>query len=337
MTSPHTIIAFFLLMVNAFSQDLKLERLSFPHTPTDTKHTENIYTEDELIPATEVSSLIEQELWLRSQLERFPTPSSKASPPQQKFGFLCPLTSEDNNQPKEAWIEITLNNSENIELEGLALIPALYHTHSTTSNYGFPKRFKIEGFSLEDPESPITIVDWTTQDFPDPGLSPVIFNAPRLLFNRVKITVTKGHSDGDKSFFALDELLVFRNDINLAPPVVNLLKSSNSYNMAPYWHLEYLVDNLSHIGRSLAGKSPNTPKAINDFIYYPPKQNAPKNKAITLTIDLGEEYSIGRVELYAAQDPLSPTPSISLPHIYQLQLLNTINNYYTHVETMKHH
>ncbi len=324
MTIPFTITAFFLLMVNAFSQNLDLARQSHPLNPSDTNHTESTYTESELIPAKGYNSLIKQEAWLRSQLERFPSSSSKASPPQRKFGILCHLNPEDLDRPKEAWIELTLNQTENLKLEAIALIPALYHNHSTDSNYGFPKRFKIQGFSLEHPESPITLVDWTTQDFPDPGLSPVIFRAPDSPINRIKITVTEGHPDSDKEFFALDELLVFRNGINIAPPVINLLKCSNSYNIAPYWHRKYLVDNHSHIGKSLAGETTDAAKTLNDFIYYPPKKKNPKNKDTTITIDLGKQYSIGRVELHTAQDPHSHTPSIPLPYIYQLQLLTSI-------------
>ncbi|MGJ8657038.1 MAG: sensor histidine kinase [Akkermansiaceae bacterium] len=337
MRIPYTIIAFFLMVATSFSQDLELARESHPHTPDDIQHADNRYTETELTPKNNVDALIIQESWLRSQLERYPTPASKTSPPQKNFGFLCPIptsaSNTDQDNPPEAWVDLTINKNNNIKLDGIALVPALYYKHSTTSNYGFPKRFKIDIFRKEAPQTPITIVDWTTQDFPDPGLSPVIFNTNDIQCDRIRLTVTKGTSDKNMNFFALDELLAFRNDSNIAPPVAKEISYSDSYEVNPYWSIDYLVDNTYHTGKLLGGKPHPTPQKIGDYIHY--FKHLHNNT--TITIDLGKACSLGSVELYAAHDPSSPTPSIPLPQQYQVQILSHLNpNTIIRSETFEH-
>lgn len=327
MRTLHTIITFFLMVVTSFSQDIKLERLSHPHSPTDASNFDSNYTEPLLIPQDGVEQLTKQKNWLSSQLQRFPNPKSKSSTPNQKFGFFCPIPAKTSGHPPEAWIDLTLNQTQNVQFDGIALTPALYYKHSTTTNYGFPKRFKIEAFTLEKPDTPITIVDWTQKDFPDPGLSPVIFHASDIRINRVKLTVTKGTkgTTGENHFFALDELQIFRSDINIAPPLLDRLTTSSSSNIAPYWSNQYLIDGNSHLGPALSPA-----QDTQDYIHYfssdeLTSQNNENGTTTTITIDLGQEYSIGRLELYAAHTPQSLIPSIPLPQEYQIQLLNSLN------------
>jgi len=323
LSTTYTIITLLSLALFSHSQDLELSRESYPLNPKDTQHTENNYKEQNLDPTSGVDSLIKQEKWLRSQLNRFPIPESKSSPPQNKFGFLCPLKSTYESGKNEAWVELTLNKIFDVNLDGIALIPALFHKNKTDSNYGFPKRFKIEAFKLNSPKTPITLVDWTTQDFPDPGLSPVVFSFPNTTVHKIRLIVTKGTNQKDgHDFFALDELMVFRSGVNIAPPLINKLTCSNQSFIPPYWQLQYLVDGLTHLGQPLAA-SQNTP----DFIQYfnPRKTNTQPSKKQIITIDLEQEYSIGRLELYAAHEPNTPIPSIPLPKSYKIELLKSLN------------
>ena len=327
MNIKPTILILSLLVVNLFAQeakqDLNLLRASHPHTPYDLKNIDATFTEDSLTPENEVKNLVKQEQWLTSQLKRFPVPRSQTSPPQQQFGFLCPM----DPSSKEEWIELKFSDNNNIKFEGVALIPAIYSMHSTLSNYRFPKRFKIEGFDINKPNTPIIIADWTKQDFPDPGVSPVIFDSVETFIHKIRLTVTKGHSDNDKSFFALDELLIFRNGINISPPIANQLSSSNSYDIPPYWHLKYLVDGKTHLGKAFSAKPDSSSAETMDFFLdCEPEQDATQAEEFStiVTIDLDTEYSIGRVELYPAHDSRSPIPAISLPQEYELQLLSSL-------------
>ncbi|BDS07803.1 hypothetical protein NT6N_28430 [Oceaniferula spumae] len=315
----------FLLIISAslaaMAQDIQLERKSFPHSPDDVEHSAKRYTEKSLIPATSVAALERQEKWLREQLKKFPPPETQTSPPQRQFGYLSerhPTGSGD--KPMEEWIHIQLHDQHSLRIEGIALIPACYPELSIDKNYGFPRRFKIDVYSAKEPEKAITVVDWTQQDFPDPGLSPVNFTFPSMGVQRVKITVTKGARDGDTQFFALDELMIFRAGNNMILPSARSITASSSTETAPFWSLQYLTDHKQHLGKFL-----HAPQAVPDFIQYF-DQVTTQNPPSQILIDLGSPQSIGRVELYAASIPDTPVPTVAMPVNYQIDLLNDLNS-----------
>lgn len=300
------------------AQNLELERKSHPHFPDEKGHQLSVYQEKELIPANSLEALTKQEKWLRKQLDRYPPSESRLSPPQESFGFLCRMNKTASGATSEEWIRAQLNPTDDISIEGIALVPAYYPAHSSDSNYGFPKRFKIEAFSHSDPETPIVIADWTRKDFPDPGLYPVLFSAPNIAVNTVKLTVTKGAVEDNTEFFALDEMMVFRAGNAVVVPVLDNLTCSQGEDISPFWHLHYLMNRTTHLGKYL-----HTQQDQPDFIQHF-KDNQKIKRGVSVTVDLGQIYSLGRFELHAAKDPELPIPAIPLPQQYKIELLKNL-------------
>ncbi len=316
------IILLTLSMHGSYAQDLELARKSHPHFPGEKDHFQDKYTESSLTPASSVEALIKQEIWLREQLKSLPPSESRISPPQEEFGYLSrsqKVTSGAN--PINEWIQLQLNLTDDLTIEGVALVPAYYPDHSTNSNFGFPKRFKIEGFSQSNPDTPIMIADWTQKDFPDPGLYPVLFSTPNITIQFIKLTVTKGVTEGDTQFFALDELMVFRAGNAVVIPVSGNLTCSGTADVAPFWHLHYLMDRNVHLGKFL-----HTPQKVPDFIQHYRQAPHPQN-GISVTIDLGKVHSLGRIELHAARDTELPIPAISMPSQYKIELLKNLHSH----------
>lgn len=315
-----TRLALFLLTLATFTagaQSLRLERESFPHSPEDVEHHADRYTEPSLIPAKSVAAQKQQASWLRRELSRFPPSETQTSPPREAFGYLSarhPVSIPDADF--EEWIKLQLHTDLSLSIEAIALVPACYPAFSLKHHYGFPRRFKIEVFSAEAPEQAVTVVDWTQQDFPDPGLSPVIFTMPAMKVQNIILTVTRGALDGETQFFALDELMVFRAGNNIGLPSKHSLTASSSTELDTFWSLNYLVDRKQHLG-----KFQHAAQQTPDFIRY-----FPKNSEITeppeILIDLGQSESLGRVELYAATLPELPIPALAMPTTYRIDLLN---------------
>jgi len=310
---------------HSFAQDIGLRRASHPLHPNDAINSDSAYLDPELEVETNASDIQDQKQWIVQQLKYFPKPASANSYKKEKYGAIIPITSSDKGQD-EAWLELKINLLENVLCDGVALVPALFPESSIRANYAFPKRFKVEAFKIEDPDTSITLADWTQEDFPDPGLSPVIFSTKGIHIYKIRMTVYKGLETEDQHFFALDEMLIFRHGLNIAPLLEKRLKASQHSNYPPFWKLEYMMDGSSHLGDSLGPKINKNVHGEQDFILYyenrfPEKQ---KNLTTTITIDLGETHSIDRVEFFSAYDPASPIPNLPLPYYYKIDLLESL-------------
>jgi len=313
----YPIIMLMMLIRVSTAQEIDLRRISHPHSPNDKAHIDKAYLEPELLIKSSVKDLKAQKNWLVEQLKRFPKPTNANFYRQDKYGTIFPINEEGTS------FELKLDLKENILCEGIALVPALFLEHSSTQNYAFPKRFKIEGFKINTPNTPITIADWTTEDFPDPGLGPVIFTTAKRYFYKLKVTVYKGLKEKGKHFFALDEMLIFRHGLNIAPLIVRRLKTTNVSNYAPHWHLKYLMDGNMHLGPPLGANIDTSQTKENDFtLFYSSEMNSEKGDLITsLTIDLGKQRSISRVEFHSAYNASYPLPNLPLPHSYSIELM----------------
>ncbi|WP_372808165.1 sensor histidine kinase [Pontiella sp.] len=267
-----------------------------------------------------MKALEKREQALKRQLEQYPPLESRDNPPLQYFGYLSgrhPVS--PTNDTMEAWLQLSFPGKWTTSVDGIALVPAYYPAFSPEGNYGFPKRFKIDVFSHQEPNLPVTVVDWTTADFPDPGLHPVFFSFPQSDVQSVRITVTKGERQADSQFFALDEWMVFQNGNNIAPPAYQRLEASDSYNEAPYWKLPYLTDRKLQVGRNL-----HTVHPVPDFIQYYDEQTI-RDHPPEIEIDLGAQHNIGRVELYPAKVPDMPIPEFAFPLKYHIELRRALN------------
>lgn len=311
MNSKTVHIAFFAiaLVTGVFAQRASEQEYSDPRFPG------LIATPSSGISQRGVKSLEKQEKMLSEELAAFPPLNSKISPPFQYFGYRSgrhPVS--ETNSTINAWIELKFFGQWTSAVDGIGLVPAYYPAFSAGGNYGFPKRFKIEIFSHQEPNIPVTVVDWTERDFPDPGLHPVFFSFPPRDVLSVRLTVTKGVLENDFQFFALDELMVFQQENNVAPPAYQGLTASDTFEEEPYWKLLYLTDRKVHVGSYF-----HTLRAEEDYIQHFDANTILYNNP-EIIIDMGRVCNIGRVELYPAKQPGIPIPEFAFPLRYQIDL-----------------
>ncbi|VGO15676.1 Sensor histidine kinase LiaS [Pontiella desulfatans] len=262
-----------------------------------------------------MGALEKRERMEQEKLEQLPQLESRIAPPHQYFGYLGGRhPAGATNDTMEAWVQLSFFGKWTSSVDGIALVPAFYPAFSDEGNYGFPKRFKIEIFSHQEPDVPVTVVDWTAADFPDPGLHPVFFSFAARAVQTVRLTVNKGVVEGDSQFFALDELMVFQQGNNVAPPAYQGLTASDSLNEPPYWKLQYLTDRKIHAGGYF-----HTHHPAADFVQYFDEETI-RLATPEIIIDLGEARNIGRVELYPAKLPGMPIPEFAFPLEYQVEL-----------------
>ena len=328
MAQRRNIIMIIIMMLfnNSYAQDIELRRMSHPHHPDDDVNADHSYLDPELKIKTSVADLEAQKKWVANQLKRFPKPASADSYRQEKYGAIFPIDAKSIDHDGGTWFELKLNLLENVLCEGVALVPAFFSEFSTQKNYAFPKRFKIEAFKIEAPNTPILIADWTKKDFPDPGLSPVLFSQ-KLHIYKIRVTVYKGlRTNTGQHYFALDEMLIFRHGLNIAPLIVKRLTTSHSISYPPCWKLSHMMDGTSHLGNSLGPKINHNPVGQRDFVLYYENNFSKKQRDLTttITVDLGETRNIERVEFFAAYDPDAPISNLPLPHHYRIDLLESL-------------
>ncbi len=263
-----------------------------------------------------VKTLEKRERELTRRLEQLPPLESKIAPSHQYFGYLSrQQPGSATNDAWAAWVDLSFFGKWTASVDGIALVPAYYPAFSAEENYGFPKRFRIEVFSHQAPEVPVTVADWTAMDFPDPGLHPVFFSFPPSDVQTVRLTVTRGATEGTSQFFAMDELMVFQQGNNVAPPAYQRLSASDSYEYPPYWKLQYLTNRKIHIGDYF-----HTAHDVDDFVqYFDPETLRAGHPQIL--IDLGAVRPVGRVELYPAILSGTPIPEFAFPLKYRVELL----------------
>jgi signal transduction histidine kinase len=302
-------------MVSTFAESEPIDGYADPCFPDDLKNSSSS------IRKHGVRALGRQRQELLQKLEKFPPLESRIAPPHQQFGYLSdryPISR--TNDSINAWVQLSFFGEWTGEVDGIALVPVYYPDSSAEGNYGFPKRFKIEVFSHEAPNDPVRVVDWTREDFPDPGLYPVIFRFQSLDVKTVRLTVTKGTEERGGEFFALNELMVFQNGNNIAPPAYQGLTASTTYDEPPYWKLQYLTDRKIHVG-----SFSDTYQAVPDFVQYFDEDTL-KKKHPEILIDLGSVQPIGRVEIYPAKVHGMPIPEFAYPLKYQVELRRWLKN-----------
>ncbi|MFA6174485.1 MAG: ATP-binding protein [Kiritimatiellales bacterium] len=172
----------------------------------------------------------------------------------------------------------------------LILVPAVDRRAGSSRGYGFPKRFAIRQLRKDQP--PITVADWTRQDFPDPGRLPVIF--PFSGKEPLQMQVFKGAEEGGLEYFSLGEIgWISNNELQQ----IQYISSSSSFESPPYWSVSYLYD--QRMGLGIPSGSAVTGK--EDFLL---RDHLAANESLTVEIDLGENKKIGWINLYPARVPI---------------------------------
>ena len=84
------------------------------------------------------------------------------------------------------------------------------------------------------------IRDQTEQDFANPGISEVACDVPQQKALRVRVTATKLASRANDYIFALAELRIFANGMNVAAGAA--VKAADSIEAPIRWSMQNLVD-----------------------------------------------------------------------------------------------
>lgn len=154
------------------------------------------------------------------------------------------------------WVEIEL--PEPADIQQIILHPCHDDYAGIGSGFGFPVRFKIEATSTpasEDQSAWTTVFDQTTEDYTNPGLTPLIVNCNLQQVLRVRLTATRLVERKSDFILALAELELRTFDSNLAPqnnsstepPGTNLALSGtvnalDSIEAFPRWSKQNLID-----------------------------------------------------------------------------------------------
>lgn len=222
----------------------------------------------------------------------------------ERFGYHSVFRSSNaGSEPMHEWVQLQLNQLT--PTRAIVLAPAVDPQGNQTQSYGFPRRFRIE-FRTEINGKIIHLIDHTHEDFPDPGVAPVIFDKLNFDARYIRLIVEKGQVGNGMEFFALSEIFVMEQResgmVNVAP--YSQRTASGDLQSYPFWDIRFLADGLSALGMPLGvGETKHT----NFIAKYPLMKN---NETVEIVIDLGGEKHMGRMAFY----PADPPYNILLPH-----------------------
>ena len=146
----------------------------------------------------------------------------------------------------EKWVQIDLGRV--LSIQEIRAIPANPVTFTNRPGFGFPVRFKIELSETPGFEVPLRVVDRTAVDYPNPGDNVACWRVPHLKGRYVRFTATRLFLRWNDYVFALAEMEVISEGINVARgALVTCPEKTPNVNFQP----EFLVDGRSSSGTLL--------------------------------------------------------------------------------------
>jgi signal transduction histidine kinase len=188
------------------------------------------------------------------------------------------------------WVEIDLGLEET--LEAIVLAPAASDgSGALIPGYGFPRRWRVELADEASPDARTVLADFTTADFPNPGVLPVYLPCEKARARYVRITATRLYQEGDRALFALGEVLLLQGQRNLAASIASAQFSAGRTTAAPpRWDLVNLADGHSVLGPP-EGARPSTTLGY---------RSAPGTGLPWVQVDLGAVLPVDEVRLFPA-------------------------------------
>lgn len=151
------------------------------------------------------------------------------------------------------WIELTL--PEPALADAVVLVPPLAKGASAVvAGYGFPVRFKLEVFDEQD--TPLTILDRTAEDFPNPGCYPVVARFEPRRVKKARFTATDPWTVDGPEVLALAEMLVLSGARHAALDAQ--VRSSSSRSSPRAWTRANLIDMATPLGLPVAPQAGGT-------------------------------------------------------------------------------
>jgi signal transduction histidine kinase len=236
-----------------------------------------------------VEQAIEQERSALDALAPF-----QASRQFDAFGYHSDYIPAVNGVPDEPLWTVTLSSGHHPTV-GIVLVPAFDHRSSDLGGYAFPKRFRICTVDALGRRSEV-YVDWTAQDFPDPGMRPVYFgfSPDEAPTRRLLLDVFDGHEESGFEFFALGRIHLIRQDEQQG---IRWLIASSSFESAPYWSKFYLNSLRHTVGMPLSVKDGS------GGTLTVPMPASQMEKPLVIRIELDRTENLGWINLFPGQGP----------------------------------
>jgi signal transduction histidine kinase len=237
-----------------------------------------------LVPG--ITSLEAQLATLEAERSRLPVEST--TPDLSHAGYRSEAAALPNT---EKWVQIDLGRP--MPVDSIALLPAVIPSPSAQAlATGFPRRFRIELSLQADFATRTAARDFTSQDFPDPGNSPVIIRGITQHARYVRITATRLRGEPDNYFLALGEVAVCSGNRNMAQGrAVTALDALDS----PRWSLAGLCDGISVAGR------PSEARLLPTNGYHAREESDSPSLQQWVQIDLETTRTINAVVLVPAR------------------------------------
>lgn len=216
------------------------------------------------------------------------------------------------------WIELSLGQPE--KLDAVVLIPPPPSAGTTLPGYGFPLRFRVEILGEGDATQRIVLADYTQEDFPNPGLLPVVIPVQGLLAHKVRITASRLFREDSRYLFALGEVMLLQGERNLGASIEALgpshVHASSSQGTRPDWGRINVVDGHSVLGPPLGTR----PSPTLGFRSKPTSESqAPL--APWVAVDLGQARALEEVRLFPTHPPqFAHSHGYGFPVRYQIEL-----------------
>ncbi|CAA6677618.1 Unannotated [Lentimonas sp. CC4] len=218
------------------------------------------------------------------------------------FGYHSDYIPTVTGVPEEPlWTLDFDRNMHNRRILGVVMVPAIDQRSSKLEGYAFPKRFRITSVNPGGKSGEV-YVDWTTQDFPNPGMRPVVFKFPSQYAQGVsqvskkglRLEVFAGNEEEGLEFFSLARVHLIRTYELHWPRLVSV---SSSFESAPYWGAAYLATSQHTLGMPLSAKN----GSWGDLVMEVPASKL--EKPLVIRIDLEEADQLGKLNLFPGHNP----------------------------------
>lgn len=267
--------------------------------------------------------------WLSPELRRIETERQRlqgslttlppAPPPQatQRLGW----HSDYSASPETVeWVELTLGRAERLDTVVLVAPPPT--GGAAEPGYGFPRRFRVELLGDDEQTERTVIADFTHEDFPNPGLLPVVIPAYGRIAHKVRITATRLFREDQRYLFALGEVMLWQGSRNLGPQIEVVgpaaVHASSSQGTRPDWGRINVVDGHCVLGPPL-GARPSPTLGFRGRLKYE-KRFLP-DPLPWVSVDLGDALPIDEVRLFPAHPPqFAHSHGYGFPVRYQIEL-----------------
>lgn len=216
------------------------------------------------------------------------------------------------------WVELNLETPE--ALDSIVLIAPPPSGGRAEPGYGFPLRFRVELLGDGDETQRTLLADFTREDFPNPGLLPVVIPAGGKKAHKVRITGTRLVRSDTRFFFALGEVMLMQGHRNLGTRVEALgpdhVHASSSLGTRPDWGRINVVDGQSVIGPPLGTQTSPT----FGFRSLPTSERHVKENP-WVAVDLGTAMPVEEVRLFPAHPPaFAHSHGYGFPVRYEVEL-----------------